>query len=174
MVIIPDAPRGAGWTPPNSAGVAGLTQGERDRERGDDVAARGGSRVDDVTGAAAASRGGGSPKNRSSFQGDERGLPAAAGDVRRCSGVGQRPESVGDTAARGDGGTRSETGGDGASSTGVADETRGDMRWTGDVRPDVESHAAGPAILLRSSARRTDNARSLNCWFRSIVKLSVG
>jgi len=134
---------------------------------------RGGSRVDDVTGAA--SRGGGSPKNRSSFQGDERGLPAAAaGDGRRCSGVGQRPESVGDTAARGDGGTRSETGGDGASSTGVADETRGDMRWTGDVRPDVESHAAGPAILPRSSARRTDNARSLNCWFRSIVKLSVG
>jgi len=128
---------------------------------------RGGSRVDDVTG-------GGSPKNRSSFQGDERGLPAAAGDGRRCSGVGQRPESVGDTAARGDGGTRSETGGDGASSTGVADETRGDMRWTGDVRPDVESHATGPAILLRSSARRTDNARSLNCWFRSIVKLSVG
>lgn len=132
MVIIPDA-RDVVRTSPNSAVVAEL-QGDSERARADDV-----TRVAEVT-----SRGGGSstarscsPKNRSSFHGDERAL--LAGDRWWCSGVGQRPESVGDaTTVAGDSCMHSEAGGDGASSTGVADEMRGDMRWTAGEVPDVE------------------------------------
>ena len=115
--------------------MAGLKaeQGVSERARGDDVIG-----VTEVT-----SRGGGSstarscsPKNRSSLHGDDRGL--LAGDRRCCSGVGHRPESVGDASTvTGDSCMRSDTG-DGASSTGVADEMRGDKRCTAGEVPELE------------------------------------